>query len=48
MIFKYASIDYVLYNLMKLENLFKDYRWNNPELNNIKNNEIIKELLQIL
>jgi len=48
LIFKYASIDYVLYNLMKLENLFKDYRWNNPELNNIKNNEIIKELLQIL
>ena len=48
LIFKYASIDYVLYNLMKLENLFKDYKWNNPELNNIKNNEIIKELLQIL
>ena len=47
-IFKYISIDSVLYNLMRLENLFKDYKWNNPELNNLKNNEIIKELLDIL
>ena len=47
-IYKYISIDSVLYNLIRLENLFKDYRWNNPELNNLKNNEIIKELLEIL
>ena len=32
-IFKYISIDSVLYNLMRLENLFKDYKWNNPEFN---------------
>ena len=47
-IFKYISIDYVLYNLIRLENLFKDYKWNNPQLNSLKNNEIIKELLDIL
>ena len=48
LVFKYISIDYVLYSLMKLENLFKDYKWNNPELNSIKDNEIIKELLKNL
>ena len=48
LIFKYISIDYIIYTLMKLENLFEDYKWNNPELNSIKDNEIIKELLQIL
>ena len=47
-IFKYISIDYVLYNLIRLENLFKDYKWNNPQLNSLKNNEIIKELLDII
>ena len=47
-IFKYISIDNVLYNLIRLENLFKDYKWNNPRLNSLKNNEIIKELLEIL
>ena len=47
-IFKYISIDNVLYNLIRLENLFKDYKWNNPRLNYLKNNEIIKELLEIL
>ena len=47
-IYKYISIDSVLYNLIRLENLFKDYRWNNPELNSLKNNEIIRELLEIL
>ena len=25
---------------MKLENLFRDYKWNNPELNTIGNNKI--------
>ena len=41
---KYISIDYILYNQIKLENLFKDYKWNNPELNNIENNELINKL----
>ena len=29
---------------MKLENLFKDYKWNNPELNTIENNKMIADL----
>ena len=41
---KYISIDYILYYQIKLENLFKDYKWNNPELNNIENNELINKL----
>ena len=41
---KYYSIEYIIYNQMKLENLFKDYKWNNPELNNIENNKMISNL----
>ena len=43
-IYKYISIDTLLYNQLKLENLFKDYKWNNPLLNSIKNNEMIMKL----
>ena len=42
---KYMSIDHILYNQIKLENLFEDYKWNTPSLNNIKNNEYITKLL---
>ena len=38
---KYLSIDSILYNQMMIENLLKDYNWNNTSLNNIKNNELI-------
>ena len=38
------SIDSLLYNQIKLENLFKDYKWNDPELNDIKNNRMIISL----
>ena len=41
---KYISIDSILYNQMRLENLFKDYNWNNPILNNIEKNELIDKL----
>jgi hypothetical protein len=41
---KYYSIDYIIYNILKLENLFKDYKWNNPSLNNIENNEMFMKL----
>ena len=41
---KYNSIDYIVYNQIKLENLFKDYKWNNPRLNDIENNNLIKDL----
>ena len=40
-VLKYTSIDYILLNQIKLENLFKDYKWNDPSLNDIKNNELI-------
>ena len=42
-LFKYFSVDTMLYNQIKLENIFKDYHWDNPALNSIeKNNLIIK------
>ena len=43
-LFKYISIDNILYNQIKIENLLKDYQWNDPQLNNIENNELISEL----
>ena len=45
---KYISIDLVLYNLIRLESLFKDYKWNNCELNNLENNELIKGLIKLI
>jgi len=45
---KYISIDLVLYNLIRLESLFKDYKWNNSELNSLENNELIKELIKLI
>ena len=41
---KYNSIDYILYNQMKFENLLKDYKWNNPKLNDIQNNQLMKDI----
>ena len=46
--FKYLSIDYIITYLMRLESLLKDYRWNNPSLNNIENNDLIVKLKTIL
>jgi len=43
-LYKYLSIDSLLYNQIKLENLFKDYKWNNPALNEIQNNKMIMKL----
>ena len=43
-IYKYYSIEHILFNLMKLENLLTDYKWNNPKLMNIQNNKTILEL----
>ena len=40
----YLSVESILYNQIMLENLFKDYNWNNQELNNIDNNEFIIKL----
>ena len=46
-VYKYLSIDSLLYNQLKLEGLFKDYKWNNPSLSNILNNIMIKNLKNI-
>lgn len=45
---KYYSIECVIYNLIKFENLLKDYRWNNPGLNNFDNNQLILELKNLI
>ena len=29
---------------MKFENLLKDYKWNNPKLNDIQNNQLMKDI----
>ena len=41
---KYNSIERIVYNQIRLDNLFKDYKWNNPELNNIGNNDLISKI----
>ena len=45
---KYCSIESILYNQLLLDNLFKDYRWNNIELNNLSNNEFFIKLKNLL
>ena len=41
---KYYTIEDIIYNQMKLENLLKDYKWNDPNLKYIENNEFIVQL----
>ena len=45
---KYLSIDSILYNQIMIENLLRDYNWNNSLLNNIKNNELILKLKNLI
>ena len=45
---KYTSIEKIIYNQMKLENLWKDYKWNNPSLNSVENNDLVFKLKTIL
>ena len=40
LISQYYSIDNILYNQIKFENLLIDYKWNNPDLNKLDNNEL--------
>ena len=47
-IMKYLSIDSILYYQIKMENLFNDYKWNNPSLNNIENNELFMKLKTLI
>ena len=43
-LYRYISLDSIAYNQILLENLFKDYKWNNPNLRNINNDNLIIEL----
>jgi hypothetical protein len=43
-VYKYFSVENLLYNQILFENMLKDYRWNNPRLKNIKNNDLIYQL----
>ena len=45
---KYLSIDYILYNQIIFEKLLEDYRWNNPDLKNLENNELIIKFKNLL
>ena len=45
---RYNSIENIIYNQFMIENLLKDYKWNNPQLNSIKNVELINKLNMIL
>ena len=45
---KYYSIDNILYNQLLLENLFKDYKWNDPKLNTIENIKLVNDLNLII
>ena len=40
----YYSIENILRNQIKLENLWKDYKWNNEKLCNFENNESIENI----
>ena len=43
-IYKYSSIDYLVRNQILMENLLKDYKWNDPSLNDIENNDLFKQI----
>ena len=45
---KYFSIENLIYNQFMLENLFRDYKWNNPNFNSIKNIELIYKLKEMI
>ena len=41
---QFVSIEKIVYNQMKLENLFKDYKWNNPEYETKEKNDLMLNL----
>jgi len=47
-LYKYYSIENILYNQILFENLLKDYKWNNPKLKSIYNNELILNINKYL
>ena len=48
LISQYYSIDNILYNQIKFENLLIDYKWNNPDLNKLDNNVLIIQLKNLI
>lgn len=44
----YLSVESILYNQIMLQNFFKDYKWNNQELNEVDNNKLIIDLKELL
>ena len=47
-LYRYISIDHILYNQIMLEKLLEDYKWNDLNLNNIENNDLILKLKTII
>ena len=43
-LYEYFSVENILYNQIRIENLLRDYKWNNPKLKSIQNNELISQL----
>ena len=43
-IYKYFSVENLLYNQIRFENLMKDYNWNNIEMKSIRQNKLIIDL----
>ena len=44
---KYISVDIILYNQIMMENLLKDYKWNDPQFSSLKSNDLILKLDRI-
>ena len=44
LISEYYTVEYLIYNQIMLENLLKDYKWNDPSLSNVESNKFIKEI----
>ena len=47
-LYRYISIENILYNQMMFEKLLQDYKWNDPKLNIIDNNDLILKLKKII
>ena len=41
---KYITIENILYNQIKLEYLWKDYKWNNPQYEKQQKDDLIMNL----
>ena len=48
LISKYYSIDSILYNQIKFENLLKDYKWNNQDLSKLDENKLVIQLKNLI